>query len=75
MDQDFPNDATFEVLDRLVVALDGDLALRHGGAIERRDSGPDAETAEHQRDGGKAQPSVDAVIVHPGRHGKLAWAV
>jgi hypothetical protein len=74
-DQDFPNDATFEVLDRLVVALDGDLALCNGGAIERRKPGPDAEAAKHQRHRGKAEASITAMIIYPGRHGKLPQGI
>lgn len=72
MDEDFPDDAAFEMLDRLVVALDGNLALCNGGAIERREPRPDTEAAEHERDSGKAQTGVGAVIVDAARHGKLA---
>ena len=69
IDQDLPDDATFEMLDRLVVALDGDLALRNGGAIKRRERGPYTEGAEHQRDGGKAKASIGTVIIDTDRNG------
>ena len=63
-DQDFPDDAAFEMLDRLVVALNGDLALRNRGSIERGQCRPDAEAAEYQRDGGKAEAAVAAVVIY-----------
>ena len=60
---------------RLVVALDGDLAVRHGGAIERGHRGPDAEAAEHQRDGDEAEAGVGAVIIQSGRYGELVLSI
>src|SRR6185437_9203523 len=68
MHQNLADDAAFEMLNRLVVALDCDLSLRDGSAIEGCKTCPDAKAAEYEGDRCEAQTSITAVVGGTGRH-------
>ena len=67
LDAQLFDDAAFEVLDALAVAVGLDHRLRHDGAIERRQQGPGAEDSEKHRDDQPAPGGRDVGgIVGPG---------
>ena len=70
MDQDLPDNAAFQVLDRLAVGFNRNRAVRDHGRIEPRDRRPSAEHHEGEDDDSSTDPQHNPPISRSARRGQ-----